>query len=230
MIRFASRACLPLLLVAAACAPKDIAPTPAVGKAYFSQVGCVSCHRVGSEGSAVGPDLTAVGFRHTPEWLELYIRDPQAWKPDTLMPNRRLPDGAYKAIVAYLAEQKGQAWPKGGRPWDGIADTTAKGKSIYTRAGCASCHGLGGAGGYPNRHAKGGLIPALNKVSESYTKAELLKKIKTGVAAPQKADEKGPAPLIAMPAWGGLLNETELDAVATYLLSLTPGKGEKTDW
>ncbi len=214
-----------------ACAKGD--PTgPAAGRAYFTQAGCASCHKIGAEGSAVGPDLTLVGFRHSAEWLDLFIKDPQAWKKDTLMPNKRMSDSARKAIVDYLAGLKGQDWPKGRRPWDAssLTDPVARGRAIYVRAGCVGCHGAGGAGGYPNPNAKGGLIPALNKTAEGYSKKELIAKIRTGVAQPQKADPAGPAPMIWMPAWEEKLDDAELDAVASYLLTLSPAQAEKSDW
>ncbi|MBI2387909.1 MAG: cytochrome c [Elusimicrobia bacterium] len=217
-------------LFAAAC--NQPAPTgPAAGKAYFVQAGCASCHKVGDLGSAVGPDLTMVGMRHNPEWLDLFIKDPQAWKKDTLMPNRRMSDDARKAVVAYMAMLKGQDWGKGARPWDApslIKDPVARGRVIYNRAGCVGCHGIDGAGGYPNNNVKGGLIPPLKKASEGFSKAELTAKIKKGVPQSQKADENGPAPLIRMPAWGEALDDKEIEAVADYLLSLS-GK-EKADF
>ena len=212
----------------AACAKGD--PTgPQAGKAYFTQQGCASCHRVGDEGSAVGPDLTLVGFRHSREWLELFIKDPQAWKKDSLMPNRRMSDASIKAIAAYLAEQQGQAWPEGKRPWEAASlkdDAVARGRVLFIRAGCVGCHGPEGRGGYPNSNVKGGLIPSLEKAYEGYSKAELLAKIKAGVV-PEKADPAGPAPMIRMPPWGEKLSPAELDAVASYVLSL--GSGRKSD-
>ena len=57
----------------------------------------------------------------------------------------------------------------------------------------------------------------------------MIAKIKKGVR-PIKDDPKGPEPLIAMPAWSEKLNDAELDAVASYLMSLTSGKAEKSDW
>jgi mono/diheme cytochrome c family protein len=227
------RLLLPALLALAACSQGPAPTGPGAGKAYFKQVGCASCHRVGSEGSATGPDLTFVGFRHKAEWLDLFIKDPQAWKPDTLMPNRRLPDEARAAIVEYLAGLEGQDAPPGKRAWDEpslLKDPVARGRVIYARAGCVACHGLGGQGGYPNNNVKGGLIPALVKVSEGYNKAELVKKIRLGVPAPERADPKGPAPLVAMPAWGQKLDDAELDAVASYLLSLTPASSGSDGW
>ena len=212
-----------------ACSTKP--PTgPVAGEAYFAQVGCASCHRVGGEGGAVGPDLTLVGFRHSPEWLETWLKDPSAWKPGTLMPNKPLSPAARGAIVSYLATLKGQDWPQGGRPWDGAGDAAARGRLVYSRAGCVACHGQGGVGGSPNNNVAGGKIPALANVAETFTKAELIAKIKRGVPAPIKADAKGPAPLVWMPPWGEVLDDAEIDAVATYLMTLKPADAGKSDW
>jgi mono/diheme cytochrome c family protein len=221
-----------LLALAAALSACSLKPPtgPVAGKAYFTQVGCASCHRVGGAGSAVGPDLTLVGFRHSPQWLDLWLKDPQAWKPGTLMPNKQLSPAARSAIVSYMAGLKGQDWPKGGRPWDGIADPAERGRVIFLRAGCVACHGQGGIGGYPNNNVAGGKIPALANVSQTFTKTELLEKIKRGVPSPVKADLKGPDPLISMPPWGQVLDDSEIDAVAAYLLTLKPSAAEKTDW
>lgn len=226
------RGTLPLLAAAlAACSTK--APTgPAAGKAYFVQAGCANCHSVAGEGGRTGPDLTLVGLRHSPEWLDVWIKDPKAWKPDAVMPNTRLSDAARGAIVSYLATLQGQDWPKGSRPWDGprYADPVARGRLLFARAGCLACHGLGGAGGHPNNNVKGGVIPSLVKVSETYSKPELVAKIKNGVPHPLKADPNGPEPLVRMPTWGAFLDDAELDAVASYLLTLKPGTAEKPDW
>jgi mono/diheme cytochrome c family protein len=221
-----------LLTLAAALAACSFKPPtgPVAGKAYFTQVGCASCHRVGGAGSAVGPDLTLVGFRHSAAWLEVFLKDPQGWKPGTLMPNKQLSPAARAAIVSYLAELKGQDWPQGGKPWDGADTPAERGRLIYLRAGCVACHGQDGAGGYPNNNVAGGKIPALANVAETYTKAELIAKIKRGVPAPVKADANGRDPLVFMPTWGGVLDDSEISSVADYLLSLKPDRAGKSDW
>lgn len=223
---------LQTLLIAAAFSACSMKPPtgPVAGKAYFTQVGCASCHLVGGAGSAVGPDLTVVGFRHSPQWLDVFIKNPQAWNPVTPMPNKQLSPAAREAIVSYLAQLHGQDWPQGGRPWDGIADPVERGHRIYSRAGCIACHGAAGAGGYPNNNVAGGKIPALANVAETYTKVELIAKIKRGVPAPVKADPKGPDPLVSMPSWGAVLSDAEIDAVASYLLTLKPVGASKSDW
>ena len=225
------RTLAPLVLLAALAACNFKPPTgPVAGKAYFTQVGCATCHRVGGAGGAVGPDLTLVGFRHSAQWLDLWLRNPQAWNPVTTMPNKQLGPAAREAIVSYLMELKGQEWPKGGRPWDATADPIERGHLIYTRAGCIACHGAAGAGGYPNNNVAGGKIPALANVRETFTKAELVAKIKNGVPHPVKAEPKGADPLVFMPSWGGALSDEEIGSVADYLMSLKPAGGAKSDW
>ncbi len=222
---------LPLILAAALAACSSRPPSgPLAGKAYFAQVGCAACHRIGAAGSAGGPDLTLVGFRHSPEWLDLWLRNPRAWRPDTPMPNPRISPAARAAIVSYLSALKGADWPKGARPWDGAGDAAARGRLIYLRAGCVACHGLGGAGGYPNNNVAGGKIPPLANASRAFTKAELVAKIKRGVPAPVRADATGPAPLVRMPSWERVLDDAEIDAVATYLLTLEPEPSQQTEW
>lgn len=203
---------------------------PAAGKAYFAQVGCASCHSVAGSGGSVGPDLTFAGFRHGPEWLDLWLKDPAAWKPGTLMPNKHLSPSARAAIVSYLGTLKGQDWPKGARPWNAGGDAVARGRTLYLRAGCVACHGPNGAGGHPNNNVPGGMIPALSTVSETFSKQELVSKIKRGVPAPVKKDPGGPAPLVAMPSWGEVLDDAELSDVADYLLSLKPSGAVRSDW
>ncbi len=222
-----------VLLVAAACGKSEPASPTSAGKAYFVQAGCASCHKIGDLGSAVGPDLTLVGFRHNAEWLELFVKDPQAWKKDTLMPNKRMSDEARKAIVDYMAQLKGQDWPSGSRPWDApslIKDPVARGKVIYNRAGCVGCHGVAGAGGYPNNNVKGGLIPKLDGVKETFSRTELIAKIKLGVPQSEKEDPRGPTPLIRMPSWNEKLDQSELEALTDYLMTLAPANAEKPEF
>lgn len=201
------------------------------GEAYFIGYGCVKCHQVGDLGHAWGPDLTMIGFRKSPEWLDLWLKNPHAWKKDTVMPNFNLPEGVRKELVAFLSEQKGQAWTEG-RPWQhpGLTDSVAKGEVLFTRAGCVGCHGQGGRGGFPNNNVVGGQIPALTKVYEGYTKEELAHRIEGGViSAPE--DPSLPPPMLSMPKWGDRLSKEEIGYVVDYLFSLAPkGKAGSSDW
>jgi len=216
------------VVFSAACAPSGPSTPESKGRGVYAVYDCKRCHRVGAEGGDTGPDLTFVGFRKSPEFLALWLKDPAAWQPNTLMPKFSLNDEARAELAAYLGTLKGQAYRgSDGAPWDG-APAEKKGAEIYRRAGCVTCHGEGGKGGYRNNNAVGGLVPAVEKAREGFSKAELVKRISDGVAHPQKADPAGAEPMLRMPAWKEALTPAEIDAVADYLLSLAPPS--KEDW
>jgi cytochrome c oxidase subunit 2 len=92
----------------------DLAQT---GEQLFLQRGCVGCHAIaGTAAQAeVGPNLTHFGSRrtlaaglldNTPDHLARWLKNPQAVKPGSLMPNLALPDDDITALVAYLQSLK----------------------------------------------------------------------------------------------------------------------------
>ncbi|MDT8310850.1 MAG: c-type cytochrome [Methylophaga sp.] len=73
------------------------------GKALIQAYQCAACHKVADEqGRMMFPDLTTVKERRTPEWERNWLKDPQAIKPGTFMPNFHLSDDEIKAITSYL--------------------------------------------------------------------------------------------------------------------------------
>lgn len=215
-----------LLLISAACSPQNELTDPvARGKRDFNGLGCVKCHQIGGQGVAWGPDLTMVGFRKSGPWIDQWLQNPHTWNPKTVMPNFNLKDSTRADLVAYLSEQKGQAWET--KPWL-TAEAKAlpaaeRGKIIFNSAGCVSCHAKDGYGGYPNNNVAGGLIPSLTKVTEGYSKPELASKIKVG-AVPIPVSTSQPAPMLQMPKWGTQLSDAEIDSLVEYLWSLAPKK------
>ncbi len=202
------------------------------GRAYFIGYGCNSCHRVGNSGGAYGPDLTYMGFRATREWLNLYLKDPRAWKSNTPMPNFHLTDQARSRIADYLFSLKGRDFSATGKPWDRkdiLGDPVKRGGVIYERVGCASCHGRDGKGGYPNNNVTGGQIPALIRTAEGYSKEEVVARIRNGKKS-DKADLNGPDPMVLMPGWGEVLTSDEIDALVAYLYSLKPYAAPGERW
>lgn len=60
--------------------------------------GCVACHPVGDQPALAGPDTATINFhfvadRLRPEYYWRYLRDPQSFRPGTMMPNFMNPDG-----------------------------------------------------------------------------------------------------------------------------------------
>lgn len=226
---------LMLLSLVGLSACQNVSDPVARGEAYFNGFGCGKCHAIGDKGANWGPNLTLIGFRKSPQWLDLWLKNPHAWRKETIMPSFNLKDSARADLVAYLSAQKGQAWTQQGRPWNAAelrGDNVKRGEVLFEKAGCVACHAERGRGGYPNNNVVGGHIPSLAKVFEGYTKDELKAKIRGGVTS-SPADPSQPAPMIFMPKWGEILQDDELDSVADYLISLGKapgGKPKKDEW
>lgn len=73
------------------------------GLATFMQNGCHSCHRIGKAGSPIGPDLSHIGFKHGPEYLRQWLRDPESLRPSAHMPTLELTDADIDTLAIYLS-------------------------------------------------------------------------------------------------------------------------------
>jgi len=63
---------------------------------------CSACHATGGEGGTVGPALDGVSTRFSTEQLHSWLKDPQAYKPGTAMPNLNLSDDTIQELVTFL--------------------------------------------------------------------------------------------------------------------------------
>ncbi|MBI1875018.1 MAG: cytochrome c [Acidobacteria bacterium] len=121
--------------------------------------------------------------------------------------------------------------PNGVRLTAGDAPSNAveRGRLVYRRYGCATCHGVDGKGGFPNQNAEtDGKVPAVIYVAEGYTDRELRQRLLDGTPTVGKADAKGPRPPYRMPGWRAQMTDREVDDLVQYLKSLYPkSAGEK---
>jgi len=77
------------------------------GEAIFKAQGCSACHRIGSLGGTIGPDLTKVGNRRDKVWIEDQIRNPKTHNPGSIMPSfAKLPDKDVEELAGYLSGLK----------------------------------------------------------------------------------------------------------------------------
>src|SRR6266853_1606224 len=85
----------------------------AAGRRVFESTACINCHAVGATpaNGRFGPDLTHLMSRatiasgaapNTPEKLRLWIQNPNAIKPGSLMPAMQLNDADLDAVVSYM--------------------------------------------------------------------------------------------------------------------------------
>lgn len=114
------------------------------------------------------------------------------------------------------------------------ADTSASklspelqsGLKVYEDFSCVVCHGKDGNHGAHNINSQTGeQVPPLTHVADSYTKSELIAKIRTGVPVEPKLDPNGPNPPLTMPAFANSISDQQMTCLIGYLLSLKP-KGE----
>lgn len=112
-------ACVALVAASAGCGSEPRAPREAAaerGHDLIVENGCGTCHTIGGVERAdgdVGPRL--VDFRrkrriagrlpNDPDAVVRWLLDPQAVKPNTLMPNLRLTPQQARDIAAYLYTQ-----------------------------------------------------------------------------------------------------------------------------
>ncbi|MDP1677544.1 MAG: c-type cytochrome [Bacteroidota bacterium] len=77
--------------------------TVAKGKLLYSEkYGCGSCHQINGKGGFVGPTLDKVASRLQPGWILHWLKNPQAYKPESIEPNNNFTDHEAEAITAYL--------------------------------------------------------------------------------------------------------------------------------
>ncbi len=93
--------------------PAQQSDSVAHGRQLFESTACVNCHTVSGTNARgkFGPDLTHLMSRdtiaagaaaNTPENLRLWIKDPDTFKPGSLMPAMQLQDQELDAVTAYL--------------------------------------------------------------------------------------------------------------------------------
>ncbi|MGB8474783.1 MAG: c-type cytochrome [Candidatus Acidiferrum sp.] len=87
---------------------------------YEVKYQCQSCHTIGSSGGYVGPSLNNAGNWLRPEWIEAWLRNPQALDPQTIEPRLSFTDKEVKALTAYLLTLRqnfaGNKGGSGGKP------------------------------------------------------------------------------------------------------------------
>jgi len=109
----ATQALMKLKAKSALLATKPFVPGPSpMGEMSFDKFyGCMACHEIEpGYGGLSGPQVYTAGRRLTPEFMASFIRDPQAWNPKSLMPNKHVPDGNIPKLVNYMLDLAKEDW------------------------------------------------------------------------------------------------------------------------
>ena len=197
-------------------------PSPGYGRELFVEKNCIACHNVGGVGAKTGPDLLDVTKRHSPEWLDEQLVNPQLVYPGSSMPEYDLETNARKALLAFMTTatpDDAQSIVAGRKTALKPEDVAIEaGKQDFARFGCVGCHGTELQGGVPNPNAQGGEVPSLLHVADDYTKDEVIAIIRDGKAPPLD-NPAGPTPPLYMPSWKHVLSGEDINRVADYLWS-----------
>lgn len=197
-------------------------PSSAYGRQLFVEKDCIVCHAIGGVGAKSAPDLLGVTKRHSLEWLDEQLVNPELVYPGSTMPEYDLETNARKALVAYMAtatSDDAQAiLSHKVRPLTEADVAIEAGKRNFARFGCAGCHGTELEGGLANPNAQGGQVPSLLHLADDYTKDEILAVIRNGRAPPLE-NAAGPTPPLYMPAWKSLLSDEDIHQLLEFLWS-----------
>ncbi|MDE3199672.1 MAG: c-type cytochrome [Acidobacteriota bacterium] len=197
-------------------------PSPAYGRELFVQKDCIVCHSIGGVGSKTGPDLLDVTKRHSLEWLDEQLVNPQLVYPGSTMPEYDLDTNSRKALVSFLATATPQDAEAIMAPHKNVITpedaAIAAGKQNFARFGCAGCHGTELQGGLANPNAQGGQVPSLLHLSDDYTKDEVIAVIRDG-RQPPLDNVHGPTPPLYMPSWKSVLSNEDIHEIVEFLWS-----------
>ncbi|MFQ6046822.1 MAG: c-type cytochrome [Gemmatimonadales bacterium] len=110
---------------------------------------CLGCHVLDGEGGRIGPDLSDVGSRRSPEFIYGMIRDPQRAAPGSIMPRTPMAAERVELLANYLAYRGGPSATTAAAANPAARSNTPDAASLYERS-CAACHGATGQGNGPN--------------------------------------------------------------------------------
>ena len=115
-----------------------------VGRLLLDELRCGACHLgLGPEiVPAAGPDLTDVGWRAAPDYLQRFIADPSGTHPGTKMPSllhgRTASERARiaQAMTHFLVASSARTWSAS----ETLEAEIAEGEELFHTVGCVACH------------------------------------------------------------------------------------------
>jgi mono/diheme cytochrome c family protein len=113
------------------------------------KLSCLGCHRLGSGGGRVGPDLSWLNSRLQPGFARQIVRAPKTLLPGAVMPKVEMPTKTLDLLETYLMEQEAT---RDSGAYLSLIDNLPhfyqdyeSGQSLYVQY-CSRCHGGGGDG------------------------------------------------------------------------------------
>ena len=110
---------------------------------------CASCHAVQNAagnlvGGNIGPELTKIGSKAKPEWMQAWVRNPHDYDPPTGMPHYRFTDQEVGELTGFLLAKTDADLLANVHLEAATPEQIANGKRLANDYGCASCHVING--------------------------------------------------------------------------------------
>jgi cytochrome c1 len=125
------------------------ASDPAAGASLYGESFCASCHAVQNAagnlvGGDIGPELTRIGNKVKPEWLQAWLRNPRMYDLGTAMPHYRFDDAQIATLSVFLQAKADSDLLANVHLEAPTPQQIAHGKRLVSDYGCASCHEIAG--------------------------------------------------------------------------------------
>ena len=128
---------------------KDDAALQTKAASLYGESFCSSCHAVQNAagnlvGGNVGPELTKVGTKAKPEWLQAWVRNPHDYDPPTEMPHYRFTDQEVGLLTGFLMDKTDSDFLANVHLDAATPEQIEHGKRLVNDFGCAACHEISG--------------------------------------------------------------------------------------
>jgi mono/diheme cytochrome c family protein len=194
---------------------------PTAGASLYGESFCASCHAVQNAagnvvGGDVGPELTRIGSKVKPEWLQGWLRNPRLYDPPTAMPHYRFTDPQVATLAGFLMAKTDSDLLTNVHLDAATPDQIKHGKRLVSDYGCASCHEIAGIKRPEN------FAPELSRIgSKPVTQLIFLTGMQHTLPDYIAGKIKNPrafSPGLKMPQY--TFTPAQIDALTTALLSL----------
>lgn len=122
---------------------------PSAGAVLYGESFCATCHAVQNAagnlvGGDIGPELTRVGNKVKPAWLQAWIQNPRTYNAHTLMPRFRFTPQQVATLTTYLTSKSDSDYGADVHLSTASAAQIAHGRKLVVELGCAACHTING--------------------------------------------------------------------------------------
>lgn len=192
------------------------------GPTLYGQFFCASCHAMQNAagnlvGGDFGPELTKIGTKAKPQWLQAWLRNPGDYDSSRRMPHYRLTDQQVAILVDYLQTKKDDDFLANVHLPDPTSEQVAHGRALVNESGCASCHEINGIKKPEN------FAPELTHVgSKPFAQLAFPANVQHSLHDYIAAKVRSPrafGPTLKMPQFK--FSEQQIDAITTALLAQT---------